>query len=77
MGEQTLTALEFPELLGVLQNYAVSHLGRAHVGAITPLPDLAAIQTDFQKIHELQDLQNQEGPMPLTDLPDQIGRAHV
>jgi DNA mismatch repair protein MutS2 len=70
MGEQTLTALEFPELLGVLQNYAVSHLGRAHVGAITPLPDLAAIQTDFQKIHELQDLQNREGPLPLTDLPD-------
>ncbi|MBM4296094.1 MAG: endonuclease MutS2, partial [Deltaproteobacteria bacterium] len=70
MGEQTLTALEFPELLGVLQRYAVSGLGRAFLGAIKPLADLAAIRHNFQKIQELQDLENREGPLPLTDLPD-------
>jgi DNA mismatch repair protein MutS2 len=70
MGEQTLTALEFPELLGVLQKYAVSGLGRAFLGAVRPLSDLTTIRQDFQKIQEFQDLENREGPMPLTDLPD-------
>ena len=70
MGEQTLTALEFPELLGVVQHYAISGLGRDFLGNLRPLADLPAIQEKFQEIHELQDLENREGLLPLTNLPD-------
>ena len=37
MPEPTLTALEFPQLLRVVQTYAVSDLGRDFLGALKPL----------------------------------------
>ncbi len=36
MPEPTLTALEFPQLLRVVQTYAVSDLGRDFLGALKP-----------------------------------------
>jgi DNA mismatch repair protein MutS2 len=69
MPEQTLTALEFPALLRVVQNYAVSEMGRNFLGAVTPETDLHLIQAAFQQIHELRELQYREGPIPFTDFP--------
>ncbi len=69
MPEPTLTALEFSELLRVVQTYAVSDLGRDFLGALKPLADLHQIQTPFRQIQELRELQYREGPLPLTDFP--------
>jgi DNA mismatch repair protein MutS2 len=67
MPEQTLTALEFPELIRVLQSYAVSEPGRAHLAGLQPRSDLTLIKAAFAQIHELQELQYREGPAPLDD----------
>jgi DNA mismatch repair protein MutS2 len=70
MPEQTLTALEFPGLLRVVQGYAVSALGRSFLAALAPLPDLNDIQANFRHLRELQELQYREGALPLVDFPD-------
>jgi DNA mismatch repair protein MutS2 len=70
MPEQTLTALEFPGLLRVVQLYAVSALGRGFLANLTPLTDLQAIRGQFQLIRELQELESREGDLPLIDFPD-------
>jgi DNA mismatch repair protein MutS2 len=69
MPEPTLTALEFPELLRVVQTYAVSDLGRDFLGALRPRTDLLQIQAPFRQIQELRELQYREGPLPFTDFP--------
>jgi DNA mismatch repair protein MutS2 len=72
MPEPTLTALEFPELLRVVQTYAVSDLGRNFLGALqplAPLADLHQIQAPFRQIQELRELQYREGPLPFSDFP--------
>jgi DNA mismatch repair protein MutS2 len=69
MPEPTLAALEFPELLRVIQTYAVSDLGRSWLSALTPRTDLLQIQAPFRQIQELRELQYREGPLPLTDFP--------
>ncbi len=69
MPEPTLTALEFPQLLRVVQTYAVSDLGRDFLGALKPLANLHQIQAPFRQIQELRELQYREGPVPLTDFP--------
>jgi DNA mismatch repair protein MutS2 len=75
MPEPTLTALEFPELLRVVQTYAVSDLGRNFLAAlkpgapVAPLADLHRLQAPFRQIQELRELQYREGPLPLTDFP--------
>ena len=70
MPEQTLTALEFPGVLGVVQEYAASALGRNFLARLQPVSDLASIRAKFQEIHELQDLTSREGDLPLADFPD-------
>jgi DNA mismatch repair protein MutS2 len=70
MPEQTLTALEFPGVLAVVQQYAVSALGRDFLARLKPKSDLAGIRAKFQEIHELQDLTSREGELPLNDFPD-------
>jgi DNA mismatch repair protein MutS2 len=70
MPEQTLTALEFPGVLGVVQEYATSALGRNFLATLRPVSDLSSIRAKFQEIHELQDLTSREGELPLTDFPD-------
>lgn len=70
MPEQTLTALEFPGVLGVVQEYATSALGRNFLARLVPVSDLSSIRAKFQEIHELQDLTSREGELPLTDFPD-------
>ncbi|MGQ9687986.1 MAG: endonuclease MutS2 [Desulfobaccales bacterium] len=70
MPEETLSALEFPGLLRVVQAYAVSRLGRALVADLRPLTGLVALQEKFAEIRELQDLENLEGDIPLVDFPD-------
>ncbi len=70
MPEQTLTALEFPGVLGVVQEYATSALGRAFLATLRPVSDLPGIRAKFQEIHELQDLESREGELPLSDFPD-------
>src|SRR4030042_3585248 len=74
MPEQTMTALEFPGLLQVVQQYAVSGLGRDFLAHLVPAADLAVIQKKFQEIRELQDLDNREGPLPLSPFPDLASR---
>jgi DNA mismatch repair protein MutS2 len=69
MPEPTLAALEFPELLRVMQTYAVSDLGRSLLSALTPRTDLPQIKAPFRQIQELRELQYHEGPLPLTDFP--------
>ena len=69
MPEPTLTALEFPQLLRVVQTYALSDLGRDFLGALKPLADLHQIQAPFRQIQELRELQYREGPIPFTDFP--------
>ena len=70
MPEQTLTALEFPGLLRVVQHYAVSAQGRNFLGNLPLLTDLPQIQARFQEIRQLQELEYRQGPLPLTDFPD-------
>ena len=70
MAEQSLSALEFPGLIRVVQQYAVAPLGRDYLEAVTPLTDLSRIQAKFQQISEWQELENREGPSPLTDFSD-------
>ncbi len=69
MPEPTLTALEFPELLRVIQTYAVSDLGREFLSALKPRADLPRIQAPFRQLQELRELQYREGPLPLTNFP--------
>ncbi|MCK9377188.1 MAG: Smr/MutS family protein [Syntrophobacterales bacterium] len=69
MPEPTLTALEFPELLRVIQTYAVSDLGRDFLSALKPRADLPRIQAPFRQLQELRELQYREGPLPLTNFP--------
>ncbi len=73
MPEQTLTALEFPELLRVVQHYAASARGRNLLRSLKPLTDLPEIQAKFQEIRQLQELESREGLLPLTDFPDLSG----
>ncbi len=70
MPEQTLTALEFPGVLGVVQQYATSALGRDFLATLRPVGDLSDIRAKFQEIQELQDLESREGELPLTDFPN-------
>jgi DNA mismatch repair protein MutS2 len=70
MPEQTLTALEFPGVLGVVQQYATSALGRKFLATLRPVSDLLNIRAKFQEIQELQDLESREGDLPLSDFPD-------
>jgi DNA mismatch repair protein MutS2 len=70
MPEQTLTALEFPGVLGVVQEYAISALGRNFLASLRPVGNLSSIRAKFQEIHELQDLESREGELPLSDFPD-------
>jgi DNA mismatch repair protein MutS2 len=70
MPEQTLTALEFPGVLGVVQEYAISALGRNFLASLRPVDNLSSIRAKFQEIHELQDLESREGELPLSDFPD-------
>ncbi|MEW6387936.1 MAG: Smr/MutS family protein [Thermodesulfobacteriota bacterium] len=70
MPELTMTALEFPGLLQVVQHYAVSMLGRSFLAHLEPSAHLALIQAKFQEIRELQDLEDREGPLPLSPFPD-------
>ncbi len=70
MPEQTLTALEFPELIRVVQSYAVSDLGRRFLASLIPLADLGQIQTKFEQIRELRHLEEREALAPLTDFPE-------
>jgi DNA mismatch repair protein MutS2 len=70
MPQQTLSALEFPGLIRVVQQYAVSTLGRDFLGELRPLTALSRIQAKFQDLRELADLENREGPPPLSDFPD-------
>jgi DNA mismatch repair protein MutS2 len=70
MPEQTLTALEFPGVLGVVQQYATSALGRKFLATLRPFSDLPSIRAKFQEIQELQDLESREGDLPLSDFPD-------
>ncbi|MDD3581735.1 MAG: hypothetical protein PHW74_12025, partial [Desulfobacca sp.] len=70
MAEQTLRALEFPELIKVLQGYASSALGRTRLAQIRPLSDPAQIAALLQEVTELGELTVVEGPCPLEPFPD-------
>jgi DNA mismatch repair protein MutS2 len=80
MAEQSLSALEFPGLIRVLQQYAVSPRGRGFLDTVQPLTDLSRIQLIFQQIREWQELENREGASPLADFSDLaawLGKATV
>jgi dsDNA-specific endonuclease/ATPase MutS2 len=70
MAEQSLSALEFPGLIRVVQQYAVAPLGRDYLSILTPCSDLSRIQAKFQQIREWQELENREGASPLDDFSD-------
>ncbi|MCX5889580.1 MAG: endonuclease MutS2 [Deltaproteobacteria bacterium] len=70
MPEQSLSALEFPGLIRVMQHYAVSTLGRSFLASLKPLADLSQIQQKFHQMREWQELENREGAAPLDDFSD-------
>lgn len=70
MAEQTLIALEFPELIKEIQAYASSALGRTHLAALRPISDYDGITARLQEISELGELIRVEGPCPLVSFPD-------
>jgi DNA mismatch repair protein MutS2 len=70
MPEQSLSALEFPGLIRVVQHYAVSSLGRSFLASLKPLADLSQIQVKFHQMREWQELENREGAAPLDDFSD-------
>lgn len=80
MPEHTLSVLEFPGLVRILKQFAVSGLGRRFLTRLKPSPDFEVIRAKFQEIRELQDLRDREGPLPLADFPDLapwLGKAAV
>ncbi len=70
MAEQSLSALEFPGLIRVVQHYAVSPLGRDFLLGLTPVADLGQLRVKFHQIREWQELESREGAAPLADFPD-------
>jgi DNA mismatch repair protein MutS2 len=80
MPEHTLNVLEFPGLMRVVKQFAVSALGRRFLTRLKPSAEFAHIRAKFQEIKELIDLRDREGPLPLTDFPDLapwLGKAAV
>lgn len=70
MPDKTLAALEFPDLVRVLQGFAVSRLGKDFLSTLTPTANFAALQQKFQEIRDLKDLEDRAGDLPLSELPD-------
>jgi DNA mismatch repair protein MutS2 len=70
MAEQTLVALEFPELIKVLQNFACSSLGRRQLAGLRPGTDLPLIKAQLQEVDELKELNLVEGACPLERCSD-------
>ncbi len=70
MPQKTLAALEFPELVRVIQEFAVSRLGRDFLASLAPSADFATLQQKFREIRDLQDLEDRAGELPLSELPD-------
>ncbi len=73
MADNTLRALDFPELITILQSYARSALGRQALAALRPAADFEAVSAGLQEFSELADLLTVEGPFPLESFPD-LGR---
>jgi len=70
MPDKTLAALEFPELVRVVQQFAVSRLGKDFLARLTPTADFAALKQKFQELRDLKDLEDRAGDLPLSELPD-------
>ena len=69
MPEPGFTALEFPELLRVVQTYAVSDLGRDFLGGLAPIADLHQIQAPFRKSTNCVNSNTVKAPSPLPIFP--------
>jgi len=75
-----LRALEFPELIKVLQGYARSSLGRARLAVVSPHSDHDYISARLQEVTEQGELTTVEGPCPLEKFPDLaqlLGRVKI
>jgi len=70
MAEKTLRALEFPEFITILQNYARSEWGRRALAALSPAHDFEEVKTGLQEVTELEGFLAVEGPCPLEGFPD-------
>lgn len=70
MPDKTWAALEFPDLVRVLQHFAVSRLGKDFLATLRPTADFATLQQRFQEIRDLKDLEDRAGDLPFSELPD-------
>lgn len=64
MAQQTLKALEFPQLIRILQRFTRSIWGRRRLARLQPSSDFGEVQILLQEVEELSDLTAVEGPCP-------------
>lgn len=70
MEPQTLTALEFEQVLSLVQGFTLTPVGRRQVAALVPSPEFDEVERRLQEVQELQAQTREEGPGPWRSCPD-------
>ena len=68
--EKSLTALEYFEIIDLLERNASSPVGREWCRQVRPHADLIQIQKSLSEIDELKRIDNEGGPLPPVDIHD-------
>jgi DNA mismatch repair protein MutS2 len=68
--EKSLTALEYFEIIDLLEKNACSPVGQEQCRQVRPHADLTRIQKSLSEIKELKRIDQEWGPLPLVDIRD-------
>ncbi len=68
--EKSLKALEFFEIIDLLENNACSPIGKERCRQVRPRGDLTEIRKSLSEIDELKRVDNEWGPIPPVDIRD-------
>lgn len=66
----TLEVLGYRELLSIVENFAQSHSGKAHIRNLLPLTDPKSVQLRLDRLREALQFCSQQGRLGLGDLQD-------
>ena len=66
----SLDILEYPKVKTLLAGYSACSLGRAAVGTLRPLTEVAAVRTAVAETTELRELLERRGRLPLAGMTD-------
>lgn len=78
MDSPTWEALEFPQLLNILQRYGESRYARERIRNLKPLSSVEEVTRELQRVEEMRYLQRQSGGFPgggLMDLEPLLSRV--